>query len=292
MINRRAAISGLSAFAGFALVGGITDAVARPIQRRLPDARLAALEHEAGGRLGVVAVDTEGRLVAAHRADERFLLCSTFKAFLAGAVLARIDGGRERLDRRVPVSRADLVSHAPAVEKAIADGAMSVDALCAAAVMLSDNAAANLLLGSIGGPAGLTRLFHSLGGDAARLDRLEPELNRPDGDKDTTTPAAAATMLHRLLGPGTLSVASRARLEGWMVECPTGRARLRAGLPPSWRAGDKTGTGPDGETNDIAFVDVPGRGRLFVAGYYEGAARRHPEREAVLAEAGRIIAGL
>lgn len=292
MIDRRTAISGLSAFAGFALVGGIADAVARPARPRSSNPGLAALEREAGGRLGVIVVDAAGRAVAAHRADERFLLCSTFKAFLAGAVLEAVDRGCERLDRRVPVSRADLVSHAPAVEKALADGAMSVEALCAAAVMLSDNAAANLLLGPVGGPVGLTKFFRSLGGDAARLDRLEPELNRPDGDKDTTTPAAAAAMLRRLLAPGTLSTASRAKLEGWMVDCPTGRARIRAGLPASWRVGDKTGTGPNGETNDIAFVDVPGRGRLFVAAYYEGPARAYAEREAILAEAGKLIVGL
>jgi beta-lactamase class A len=272
---------------------GLTLTAVTPLraQPRSLDARLAALEREAGGRLGVFAIDAAGRVEAAHRADERFLLCSTFKAFLAGAVLAAVDQGRERLDRRVPVSRADLVSHAPAVEKALADGAMSVEALCAAAVMLSDNAAANLLLDPVGGPAGMTKFFHLLGGNAARLDRREPELNRPDGDKDTTTPAAAAAMLRQLLAPGTLSAASRARLEGWMVDCPTGRARIRAGLPVSWRAGDKTGTGPKGETNDIAFVDVPERGRLFVAAYYEGPARTHPEREAVLAKAGRLIAG-
>lgn len=290
MIDRRTAISCLGAAAGFALLGAM-DAAARPVSRRSSDARLAALERAAGGRLGVFAVDAAGRVAAAHRAEERFLLCSTFKAFLAGAVLAEVDRGRERLDRRVPVSRADLVSHAPAVEKALAEGAMSVESLCAAAVMLSDNTAANLLLGTVGGPAGLTAFFRSLGGDAARLDRIEPHLNRRDGDKDTTTPAAAAAMLRGLLAPGTLSAASRIRLERWMADCPTGQARIRAGLPASWRAGDKTGTGANGETNDIVFVDAPERGRLFVAAYYEGAARTHPEREAVLAEVGRLVAG-
>lgn len=289
MIDRRTAVSAISALAGFTLLGAITGAEARP---HSPDRDLAALERDAGGRLGVFAVDAAGRVVAAHRADERFLLCSTFKAFLAGAVLMAADQGRERLDRRVLIARTDLVAHAPAVEAALADGTMSVEALCAAAVMLSDNAAANLLLDRVDGPAGLTRFFRSLGGGAARLDRREPQLNRPDGAKDTTTPAAAAAMLRRLLAPETLSAASRARLEGWMVESPTGRARIRAGLPPSWRAGDKTGTGPTGETNDIAFIDVPGRSRLFVAAYYEGPARAHPEREAVLAEAGKLIAGL
>lgn len=252
-------------------------------------ARLRDIEREAGGRLGVAILDSRGRRLAAHRADERFLLCSTFKAFLAGAVLARVDRGAERLDRRVPVTTDDLVAYSPALEANIAAGAMTVEQLCAASVVLSDNGAANLLLDTIGGPAGLTGVFRRLGARAARLDRRETELNRRDGDKDTTTPAAAAAMLQRLLAPGMLSAVSRQRLEAWMVESPTGRRRLRAGLPSAWRAGDKTGTGPAGETNDIVFVDVPGRGRHIIAAYYEAPGVPLADREAVLAEVARFV---
>lgn len=252
--------------------------------------RLRALEREAGGRLGVVVLDAQGRRLAAHRAGERFLLCSTFKPFLAGAVLAKADRGTERLDRAIPVTPADLVAYSPAVEASMGTGSMTIEQLCAASVGLSDNAAANLLLDTIGGPAGLTGAFRRLGVRAARLDRRETELNRRDGLKDTTTPAAAATMLHRLLAPGTLSAGSRQRLETWMIESPTGRRRLRAGLPAGWTAGDKTGTGPAGETNDIAFVDVPGRGRRFIAAYYEAPGRSLADREPVLAQVARFVA--
>lgn len=253
------------------------------------NAQLRAIELEAGGRLGVVVLDAGGHRLAWHRADERFMLCSTFKAFLAGAVLEKVDRGTERLDRIVTVTAADLVTYSPVVEAGLATGSMTVEQLCAASVVLSDNAAANLLLDTMGGPVGLTGVFRRLGGRAARLDRREPELNRRDRDNDTTTPAAAATMLRRLLSPGVLSEASRQRLTAWMIESPTGRRRLRARLPAGWTAGDKTGTGPAGEFNDIAFVDLPGRGRCFVAAYYEAPARPPAESEAVLAKVGAIL---
>jgi beta-lactamase class A len=279
-LSRRVVVAGLAASAGW------------PGTARgpMPDARLGAIERAASGRLGVCAIDAAGRVIAAHRAAEPFLMCSTFKAFLAGAVLERVDLGRERLDRAVPVAPGDIVFHSPAVERALPSGAMTVSSLCEAAVVLSDNAAANLLLGPIGGPSGLTRYFRTLGGSSARLDRLEPALNRADGAKDTSSAADAARMLCTLLAPGRLSKTSRASLEGWMIASPTGRARLRAGLPAGWRAGDKTGTGPEGETNDIAFVDVPRRGRVVIATYYRASNAALDAREPVLAEVAREVA--
>jgi beta-lactamase class A len=64
-------------------------------------ARLAALEERAGGRLGVAAFDTGSGKRFAYRGDERFPMCSTFKVLAAAAILARVDAGRERLDRRL-----------------------------------------------------------------------------------------------------------------------------------------------------------------------------------------------
>ena len=64
-------------------------------------AELAKIETESGGRLGVAALDTLTGARAVHRADERFPMCSTFKLLAAGAILARVDAGKERLERRI-----------------------------------------------------------------------------------------------------------------------------------------------------------------------------------------------
>jgi beta-lactamase class A len=154
----------------------------------------------------------------------------------------------------------------------------------------SDNSAANLLLDAIGGPAALTAFFRRNGDRTSRLDRRELALNRPNGLMDTTSPRAMSGLLHRVLTGHGLDTVSRRKLEDWMAECSTGRARLRAGFPAAWRAGDKTGTGAAGETNDIAILRPPGRHAVFVAAYYVAPAIPHPQREAVLAGVGRIIA--
>lgn len=234
---------------------------------------LADLERRLdGGRLGVVAVDlSTGRRIS-HRGHERFALCSTFKMPLVAAILAQVDAGRLRLDQTIPFRAADLLDHAPMVRPALAAGRITIAALCEGAVVLSDNAAANLLLRLVDGPAGLTRFMRAHDGAPTRLDRTEPTLNTniPGDARDTTTPLAMVSLMRALLVRPGLSTVSRGRLIGWMRASTTGRARLRAGLPPAWRAGDKTGTGERGAANDILIAwPRPGHAPLLVASYVD-----------------------
>jgi beta-lactamase class A len=252
----------------------------------------AALERENGGRLGVAIIDTASGRRAAWRGDERFPLCSTFKLPLAGAVLARVDAGKVALDGRVRFGRRDLVPYAPVVEKELARGWMTIEALCVAAVTVSDNAAANLLLGRIGGPPALTAFLRSLGDAVTRLDRIEPALNAvaPGDERDTTSPGAMAETIRRLLlggdGGDPLSPRSRERLVTWAMGTSTGPGRLRAGLPAPWPLAHKTGTGEEA-SNDVGVAWAPG-GPLVVSAYYVAPGVSPPAREAVLAGVGRL----
>ncbi|MBN8929562.1 MAG: class A beta-lactamase [Rhodospirillales bacterium 69-11] len=254
----------------------------------------AMLEAQSGGRLGVAALDTGSGRQFGTRATERFPLCSTFKLLLAGSVLARVDAGQEKLDRIVQFTRAQLVPYSPATGPAADGPGMRVGALCEAAVTLSDNTAANLLLGSMGGPAGLTRFIRSLGDEVTRLDRTEPTLNEavPGDPRDTTTPADMVRDMQRLVLGDALSRASRGQLVTWLRANKTGDKRLRAGVPPGWQVGDKTGTGERGTANDAGILWPPGgRAPILVAAYLTGATERTPaERDATLAGVGRIVA--
>ena len=255
------------------------------------EARLARLERRHGGRLGVAIHDTGSDRRAAHRGDERFLMCSTFKLLLAAAVLERMDRGEEKLDRRVVFGKDVLLEWAPVTSKHVGPPGMTIAALCEAAITQSDNTAANVLLKQIGGPPAVTGYARSLGDPVTRLDRTEPTLNRHDGDKDTTTPAAMLGDVHKLLLGDALSDASRERLTNWLLANQTGGDSLRAGLPPSWREGDKTGSG-NTATNDVAILWPPQRKPVLVAAYYENAKATGEERHAVLAEVGRIAAAM
>ncbi|WP_029355943.1 class A beta-lactamase [Bosea sp. 117] len=254
-------------------------------------ASLRGIEAKTGGRLGVALIDGTDGAVEGYREAERFPMCSTFKALAAAAVLARVDAGSERIDRVVRYTRADLVTYSPAAEKHVDDG-MTLDALCEAAVTLSDNTAGNLLLKAIGGPAGLTAYARSLGDRLTRLDRWETALNEaaPGDERDTTTPAAMAGNLRRLVLGDALQPASRARLTGWLVGNKTGDTRLRAGVPGDWRVGDKTGTGENGTANDVGIAWPPRRAPLVVAIYLTQSRGDAASRNAAIAEAARAIA--
>jgi beta-lactamase class A len=252
------------------------------------EAALARLEQERTGRLGVFALDTGSGRSLAWRADERFLMCSTFKALLVAAILAEVDAGRERLERRIAFGPADLFDYAPVARARLGEGALSVEALCQATVEVSDNTAATLLLKSLGGPEAYTRYVRSLGDRVTRLDRWELALNRPHGVWDTTSPRAMTGSLRKVLLDGALSPASTARLDGWMVAATPGLHRLRAGFPKTWRVGDKTGSG-DTQTNDVALARPPGRAPLLVAAYYQ-AGLTGDAANAVHREVGGIVA--
>jgi len=257
----------------------------------------AELEAQHGGRLGVAFVDTSTGRITGYRMHERFGMCSTFKLPLAGVLLREADAGRLSLDEVLPFTEADMVSHAPVTRKHLSEGGMTIRALAEATQKTSDNPAANLLLKRLGGPDAFTQKLRDLGDMTTRLDRYETAMNIvPTGEvRDTTSPIAMAKLISHLLAPDTLSYEGRSTLIQWMRDTATGKNRLRAGLPESWRPGNKTGTAYHksmaNKYNDVAAFwpdrDTP----VIVAAYYEGpghfAAVRRKD-EAVLMEVGKL----
>jgi len=286
-MRRRGVLTGLGALGLIACAPSAGEpAAAAPAVVQALD--LSALEMRAGGRIGVVARDLGSNRTLAWRGDERFIYCSTFKMYLAAATLIRVQAGDEQLDRRVPISRADMINHAPVTEPAVGE-TLTVEQLMKATVEVSDNPAANLLLTAMGGISPMQAFYRGIGDDSTRADRFEPEMNRIDGDRDTITPAQSATNIERLFMDPTspLSATSREMLLGWMFNSPTGLARIKAGVPASWRVAHKTGTGGYGPTNDIGILYPPSGAPVVLAAYYH-AVTDDPKNEAVIAEATRI----
>lgn len=288
MLNRRS--FGLACIAAGLAVA--TRARAEPD----PAAEIAAVEASLGGRIGLSALDTRSGRRIDHRGDERFAMCSTFKWLLAAALLERADEGTLAITTRIPYTHKDLLSHSPVTGAHLREGAMDIEALCAAIVEESDNGAANLLLRAMGGPESVTAYARTIGDSLTRLDRFEPAMNEnlPGDPRDTTTPRTSVTDLENVLLGTELKQVSRERLIGWMKNCKTGLDRLRAGLPQSWAVADKTGTGtgsgPMSAANDVAVAWPPGRAPVVIASYISGSPAPVETQIAAHAQIGRIIA--
>jgi len=168
---------------------------------------------------------------------------------------------------------------------------MSLGALCRAAIEQSDNTAGNLLCDAIDGPVGLTNFARSLGDQVTRLDRKEPELNSAitGDDRDTTTPAAMQADLLQLLTSDALSQSSRHQLEEWLQGNTTGASMIRAGVPPKWKVGDKTGRCGNGATNDVAILRPPDRAPILVAIYTIGSSAPSNARDTVVANVVKSV---
>jgi beta-lactamase class A len=292
-MNRRTILltTGAAAIAALSPRARATPPPAAHAQAPHAEDLLTQLEARLGGRVGVCAVDTGSGARIAHRGHERFALCSTFKWLLAATVLGRVGQGSLSLDRPLAYGKRDLLANSPVTEAHVAEGAMSIGSLCAAAVEVSDNTAANSLLACIGGPHALTRHLRMLGDPITRLDRFEPGLNSnlPGDSRDTTTPEAMVATMQTLLVNDALSPESRALLIGWLENCRTGLHRLRAGLPATWTVGDKTGTGEHAAVNDIAIAWPANRPPVLIAAYLSDSTASADELDAAHARIGALV---
>ena len=247
------------------------------------------LEERHGGRLGVAALDVGSQRRVSWRGQERFAFCSTFKAFLAVATLERVQREEEQLDRAVPVTRADMIPHAPVTEKAIG-GTLTIRELMQAAVEVSDNPAANILIREMGGIAVWRSWWPTFGDTTTVISRLEPDLNTalPNDPRDTCLPDQTIANIRELAFSDRLTPEHDQLISGWMIASPTGPNRIKAGAPQGWTVAHKTGTGSNGATNDIGMLTPLSGSPVLLAAYFTGAPEAtDDQRDAVIAEATR-----
>jgi beta-lactamase class A len=263
-VSRRRLLTGASALAALTACSSkptLTD----PAEPLPPiEDRIAALEKRHNAFAGVFAADLDSARVVAHRADDPFAMCSTFKGYASARVLQKSAAGELKLSDAISIAPEDIRPNSP-VTGAHVGQHLTIGELCQAALQRSDNAAGNLLLRIIGGPPALTAFARSIGDERTRLDRWEIELNTaiPGDPRDTSTPHALGEGYRKLLTGDVLPGAERKQLEDWMRGNAT--SSMRAGLLPGWTSADKTGSGDYGSTNDIGVAYSPNGRRVLLA---------------------------
>lgn len=254
-----------------------------------PSADLAKLESKYNLRMGIFA--QRGNKIFAHREDERFAYCSTFKWFLCAMILQKADNGKLDLEQVVNFSQRDIVRHSPVLTKHVADGGMRVKKLCAAAVKASDNTATNLMMNLLGGTSALQALARKFGDSVIRFDRLEPDMNdnTPGDLRDTTTAKAMTVLMKRLLSGNELKKSSRDLLVSWMKESITAGDRIRSAAPNGWQVASKGGLGRNGAVHDVAILFPPTGEPIFISVYTGRKIIDVKASEAAIIEATKIV---
>lgn len=247
-----------------------------------------------GETVGIAIRDVASGETVAVNGGSAFPMASTFKAFLAIALLDAADRGQLRLGETVTLTRADLSLFWQPIEKEIGTAGFTttLDDLMARAVGQSDNAAADFLVRRLGGAAEVQKTLAAKNVRGLRIDRQEREfqtaivglpwrdafVDAPVLDaaiaavpaerrraawaaylrdpRDTAAPSAAAAALAALAQGRLLSPKSTARLLEVMTQTTTGAARLKAGLPAGWTLAHKTGSGQEWDGRALTTNDI------------------------------------
>jgi len=277
------------------------------------------------GILGVAVCDFSTGTIEGVNLDHRFPLQSVFKLFLAAAILDKVDAGQLSLEQKVVIKHHDVRDGSGPVADT-GGGTFTVRELMRAALINSDNTAADALLPLVGGPIAVTKWLEDHQIEDIEVDRDERTLARenngiPAGlspgtnsdalrpkipadvqraafqaalteERDSATPEGALDFLIALQKGKLLTPQSTHLLLSWMKEAVTGSERLKAGFPKKTVLSHKTGTGPVRHgvalaTNDIGIATLPDGRTIAIVTFLTAATGTDESRDALLAACAR-----
>jgi beta-lactamase class A len=251
---------------------------------------IKTVERELDARVGVSIYDVKAKKLWSYNGEARFPLLSTFKTLACAKLLADSDKGNISIYTSVEVHSEVLMEYSPVLEKYVGKK-ITLDEACSAAMQMSDNTAANIILTSIGGPQELTKFMLSIGDSVTRLDRIEPSLNEALATdvRDTTSPNAMTKTLNTLLFGTVLSTESKAKLKQWMVENKVSGNLFRTELPSGWYIADRSGAGGNGSRAITAIIWSNERAPLIVSVYLTQTEASFENRNKAIAKIGKEI---
>jgi beta-lactamase class A len=256
-------------------------------------------------KIRTISADAKGQVSVACALPNSTLNCdldphahppmqSVFKLPLVITVLHLVEAGSFTLDqpiRFLPSDRFLPHTHSPLQDQyPDANVDIPLRELLRLAVSQSDNAAADLVLRTIGGPAVVDNYMRSLGIAGFHLEDGERGLARDVSVqfRNWFEPAAAVQLLRRISDDSPLSVAHTTTLLDWMEASPTGPNRIKGLLPSGTAVMHKTGSsdtngGITYATNDIALITLPDGRRLALAVFVTNSKADEATRERVIA---------
>ncbi|EOX3961194.1 CARB family carbenicillin-hydrolyzing class A beta-lactamase [Vibrio alginolyticus] len=251
---------------------------------------ISLLEQQTSSRIGVSVWDTQADERWDYRGDERFPLMSTFKTLACAKMLSDMDSGKLSKNATAKADERSIVVWSPVMDK-LAGQNTRIEHACEAAMLMSDNTAANLVLNEIGGPKAVTMFLRTIGDKATRLDRIEPRLNEatPGDSRDTTTPNAILNTLRTLVEGETLSYESRVQLKIWMQDNKVSDSLMRSVLPTGWSIADRSGAGGHGSRGINAIIWKENHRPVYISIYVTETELSLQARDQLVAQISQLI---
>lgn len=269
--------------------------------------------------VGIAVSDVTTGWIAQVDGDKTFPQQSVSKLWVALAVMQAVDDRRLSLDQMVVMHADDRsVFNQPLASHIRGPNGfpIALSDLLRHALIESDNAANDMLIREVGGPAVVTQAIAEKGLQGLAVGGTErdvqtrtaglewrPEYGQtwifkqarallPDDIRDQAlatylanppdgaTPDGIVTALSALQRGELLSRGSTDFMLELMSEARTGQMRLRAGLEPGWTLAHKTGTGPDWRGASVGINDVglltAPDGRIFAVAVMVRQTRQPP----------------
>jgi len=256
-------------------------------------------------QIQAVAADARGKVAVACALPDSNLNCdlnphahspmqSVFKLPVAIAALHQVEENKFTLDQPIRFLKSDRIlphTYSPLQDKyPEADVDVPLRELLQLAVSISDNAAADMLLRVVGGPAAVDAYIASLGVKGFHLQDGEDALHRDIKIqyRNWFEPAGAVQLLRRISDNSPLNPEHTKLLLGWMQETPNAPHRIKGQLPPGTVVAHKTGSsgtenGMAPATNDIGLIALPDGRRLAIAIFVTDSNADEAARDQVIA---------
>jgi len=288
------------------------------------------------GKTGIAVERIDGTGIVGRRLDNLFPQQSVSKLWVALAVFDAIDRGKISLNDTVRIGFDDFTMFQSTVKNRVQNSGTiteTVGNLLELAVTKSDSTANDKLMWLAGGPEAVRRALSSKGVSNVRFGPGERELqsavagfawkqsygprnvwftarrqvpaakrrsalnNYLANPIDGATPRGMVGALAKLARGELLSPQSTKQLLDMMARTRSGPRRLKAGVPPGWQFGHKTGTGQafggvSTGYNDVGIMTAPDGTRYAVAVLLANTTASVPARMRMMQSISREVARL
>jgi len=258
--------------------------------------RIEQIARTAQGRVGITARVLETGQSVTLNGNQQFPMLSVAKLPIGMAVLAQVDRGKLKLDRKVRIEPGDIASSSAVLDQKAVGKEFSLAELLKYTVSNSDNTACDVLLRLIGGPKVVTQHLQNLGVNDIIFANTFKEIIKDKAVpyRNHATPDATIVLLRVFHEGRGLSESSHALLRRLMTETPTGLKRIKGMLPEGTVVVHKTGTSGtfDGvaiATNDVGLITLPNGHHLAIAVFVSDAKADMATREAAIAKISRGV---